>query len=367
MSGGASPGAVHQVVSTLEAGDAVGGEVLLLQRQLRARGFASDIHVAHRHGREPAPVHDLDALDAAARPAVVLYHVATASQATDRLVSSGLPLVVVYHNVTPAVFFWGVDMAHHDACLRAVDDLRALRSAARLAVGHSEFSRRELEALGFERTAAVPLLLDTDDVEDATPGALHDDAREGAPVLLTAGRVAPNKCIEDVLRLHHALRHSGREVRLWIAGDASRLPRYAQALQAMAERFGEAAQVRWLGAISRDQLVDCYRGAALYVSMSEHEGFGGTLVEAMRAGTPVLAHDAGAVAETLGGAGALLPRDSKHIPLAAEMAARILDDEGLRRRMARRGRRRAAELSPENAFARLLDHLHAAGLLRAAA
>ena len=358
--------AVHQVVSTLEPGDAVGNEVLLLQRHLHAAGYAGDVFVAHRSGREPAAVRDLDALlESTPPPHAVLYHFATASTASERLAGAALPLVLVYHNVTPASFFWGVDRAHHDACVGAVDELRALRPSVRLAVAHSEFSRGELVALGYQHTVSVPLLLDVADIDAPHHGPLYGEATGGAPVLLSVGRVAPNKCLEDTLRLQCALRRDGRDVRLWLAGDSTRLPAYSDGLHDMAGRLGIADSVRWLGAVSRSELVDCYRGAAVYVSMSEHEGFGGTLVEAMRAGTPVVAFDAGAVAETVDGGGILLRR--KHIPVAAEMVGAVLDDDRLRRALGDAGQRRAAELEPATAFAQLLHALHGAGLVEQAA
>lgn len=355
--------AVHQVVSTLEPGDAVGNEVQLLQRHLHAAGYASDVFVAHRTAREPSTVRDLDALldSASAPPRAVLYHFATASTASERLARSALPLVLVYHNVTPASFFWGVDRAHHEACLDAVDELRALRLHVRLAVAHSEFSRGELVALGYERTASVPLLLDVAEMDSTETGALYAEATGGAPVLLSVGRIAPNKCIEDTLRLHCALRQGGRDVRLWVAGDGTRMPGYSDALRNMTQRLGIADSVRWLGPVSRNELVDCYRGAAVYVSMSEHEGFGGTLVEAMHAGTPVVAFDAGAVAETVDGGGILLRR--KHVAIAAEVVGSVLDDAHLRERLRGSGQRRAAELQPASAFARLMHALHGAGLV----
>jgi glycosyltransferase involved in cell wall biosynthesis len=57
------------------------------------------------------------------------------------------------------------------------------------------------------------------------------------------------------------------------------------------------------GAIPDEELAIYYRHAAVYISLSEHEGFCVPLVEAMAAGVPVLAYSAAAVPDTLGGAG----------------------------------------------------------------
>ena len=52
-------------------------------------------------------------------------------------------------------------------------------------------------------------------------------------------------------------------------------------------------------------LLACYRAAHVFVSMSEHEGFGVPLLEAMKFDVPVIAYDAAAVGETVDGAGVL--------------------------------------------------------------
>src|SRR5207302_1441148 len=148
-------------------------------------------------------------------PAAVLYRSATASPATARLVASDLPLVLIHHNITPPHFFWGVDVAHHEGCRAAIDELPWLRDRVLLAVGHSEFTRRHLETLGFRRTAAVPLMLGEQPQPELPPGRLRDEIA-AAPTLLSVGRIAPNKRLEDTVRLLHAYRQGVEpRARLW--------------------------------------------------------------------------------------------------------------------------------------------------------
>src|SRR4029077_16961596 len=56
------------------------------------------------------------------------------------------------------------------------------------------------------------------------------------------------------------------------------------------------------GPVPDEDLAVYYRTAAVYISLSEHEGFCVPLVEAMATDVPVLAYAAGAVPDTLGGA-----------------------------------------------------------------
>ena len=74
--------------------------------------------------------------------------------------------------------------------------------------------------------------------------------------------------------------------------------RHAVWYQMLPERFV------FTGGVPNEDLAAYYRWADAYVSLSEHEGFCVPLVESMAMDVPVLAYAAGAVPETLGGAGA---------------------------------------------------------------
>jgi glycogen synthase len=77
-------------------------------------------------------------------------------------------------------------------------------------------------------------------------------------------------------------------------------PAYADGLVRYAASLGLADAVDFVSGISDDELAAHYRFADVLVMLSEHEGFGVPLVEAMGHGLPVVAFDAGAVDEVLG-------------------------------------------------------------------
>jgi glycosyltransferase involved in cell wall biosynthesis len=111
------------------------------------------------------------------------------------------------------------------------------------------------------------------------------------------------------------------------------------------------------GHVEHDDLLAYYTGAQLFVSMSEHEGFGVPLVEAMLMDLPVLAFGGTAVSHTLGGAGVEFA--NKDIPAVAELGRQLLTDAALRGAVLQGQRRRLAAFAPEAVEATLRRHVDA--------
>jgi glycosyltransferase involved in cell wall biosynthesis len=81
--------------------------------------------------------------------------------------------------------------------------------------------------------------------------------------------------------------------------------------------------------VEDDELRALYSVARVYLSLSEHEGYGVPLVEAVLAGVPVVARDAGAVRETLDGAGVLVGVEAPPV-VVGSMLEPLAKDEGVR-------------------------------------
>lgn len=326
---------VYQVVPFLDAGDAIGDHARQLARVL---GDAHAGYIVDRAGASFAG--EAVRFDQArVGPGdLLVYHVAHASPIAGWLQQVAADLVVDYHGITPYEFLRGWDAGLAVALARARVELAQLAARALLGVAHSEFTRAELSAAGFGRTEALPILLD--------PGRLPAGRSEepAGRDWLFVSRIAPNKRVEDVLKAFAVYRRAWcGEARLHLVGRPDTAA-YDAALRRFADRLGVEG-VRFAGRIGDAELAAHYRRAGLLISMSEHEGFGVTLIEAMAAGLPVLAFAAGAVPETLGGAGVLFT--SKRYDEVAALASELLGDSPARARLVTAGRARAAEFAPE--------------------
>jgi glycosyltransferase involved in cell wall biosynthesis len=318
---------VHQLLGALHPGDAVGNEALALRGHLRAAGLGSEIFagfVDSRLGAEARPLREYAAEDG--RDTACLYHFSPGSPAGRAALEAKGPLAVVYHNVTPARFFAGWSDESARLAARAEGELRELAGRASLGLADSTFNRGELEAAGFATCSVLPFVHDPGRRVPPSP-VFERLYRDGRAHVLVVGRLAPNKRIEDVLRAFSLLQRGPvPRSRLLLVGDDG-LHAYATVLRGLARAL-RLREVVFCGRVDEDELRSAYGLADVLVSLSEHEGYGVPLVEAMLAGVPVVAYDAGAVAETMRGAGILL--GEKRPEVVAGVIERLLGDEALR-------------------------------------
>ncbi|MGH2499134.1 MAG: glycosyltransferase family 4 protein [Candidatus Limnocylindria bacterium] len=336
---------VHQFHPVLAPGDAMSDHVFALRDRIRAWGYPSEAYAVEAKKGVDQEAQSYRRLFRAVRPDdLLILHFSIGNEVFDQLTKIRARRVLVYHNVTPPEFFSGINdhaAAHARLGLR---QLEALAPHVELAIGVSEFNRKDLEMLGFERTAHVPILIDwtrydvpPDDGVLAAWAAVHTK-------LLFVGRISPNKRQDDLLRMAAYYRACiDPSVHLVVVGGHRDQPQYYARLLALREALGLQEHVTFTGPISLPALVSHYRQAACFISLSEHEGFGVPLLEAMRFDLPVVAYEAAAVGETLGDAGILLY--DRDLAAAAEAAALTIEDRDLRERMVRAGRRRIADFS----------------------
>jgi glycosyltransferase involved in cell wall biosynthesis len=343
---------VHQLVGALHPGDAVGNEIRAIRDLLRAAGHASEIAAGWCDPRLAAEAVSLQGLEQAGLDepeAVWLYHFSTGSPASGAALRVRGRLGLVYHNVTPARFFsrWSPEAARLAASAPA--ELRALAPRTALALAKSRFSLAELPAYGFERCALLPFVhqpkplpaLDRRAHAHAVApvfARLYDDGRTN---LLFVGRLAPNKRVLELVAAFAVLqRRLLPRSRLLLVGDTG-LQSYANAVLDLARQL-RLREVVLCGRVEEHELQAAYALADVFVSLSAHEGYGAPLVEAMLAGVPVVACEAGAVAETLDGAGILL--GSARPSLVAGTVERLVNDDALRQAVVARQERLAARV-----------------------
>ena len=297
---------VHQVLATLGYGDAIGHEVLGIQRALVAAGHESSIFVETADPRlEPLTLDYRDMVGTITDEDVLIHHFSIGSRASRTAYALPGRMVLVYHNITPPEYFIGVHKDLVKLCFRGRRELTAYIPRCDLALGDSEYNRQELQELGFHQTGVLPVVPDFSHLDAGSDRMLARDFDDGWVNVVFVGRVIPNKKFENVIRAFHAYRtrHNPRS-RLLLVGSYSGFERYLTMLHALIARLG-TPDVHFLGHVTNEELSAVYDVADLFLCASEHEGFCVPLVEAFYKRVPVLAYAATAVPATMDGAGVL--------------------------------------------------------------
>src|SRR5262249_28984955 len=167
------------------------------------------------------------------------------------------------------------------------------------------------------RIAALPLAVDTPAVEE-----LHAKDRDGR--LVAVGRLTPSKRYDDAIRALAILRRSVPSATLTIAGEGRDRTR----LEQLAAELGLEPAVAFPGRSSEVEKNALLTAADVLVGCSVREGWGLTVTEAARRGTPSVAYDIPGFRDSIAdGATGLLT--AAHPAALAASVARMLGDAGL--------------------------------------
>lgn len=337
---------VHQLVHTLSYGDAISGEVLALQRCFNDLGLDSEIYSINLHPKLKGKAKSYKEFPVDFCGETIL-HYSLGSPLNDlykNLTSSKRTLI--YHNLTPSSWFLSVNP-------RIVEDIEVgakelpdlCRLSSRL-LADSNFNASELDRLGFQADV-LELPIDPQRWEEASnPGIANLVKNSPGTHLLHVGRLAPNKCIEDIIKTFYFLHHFiDKNSTLWLVGIDIDTEVYSFSLKRLVHELGLDQAVNFAGCMADSEVKALYENCSAYICMSEHEGFCVPLIEAMNFGLPILAYAASAVPDTLGDAGVLV-HEKKH-PEMAELIYEISVNLELRSKLIAAGKQRIETLSYE--------------------
>ena len=150
---------INQWVPAAHRGDAIGDSARRVRDLLRGMGHQSELYALTIDDDLQGDVRPYG--DLARKGDLTIFHFALPSPMTaDFATLKGLR-VLQYHNVTPAAFFASYDPSLFRLATLGRRELATLVGAVDLALGDSDYNRRELETLGFRPTGVFPIAVDT--------------------------------------------------------------------------------------------------------------------------------------------------------------------------------------------------------------
>lgn len=341
---------IIQLLPNLAYGDAVGNDVLALNKLLNSLNIETKIYAIKIGNRIPVGIaesfYDMPVPE---KDDIIVYHLSIGCKIIrDYLLHHDCRKVMIYHNITPAHFFLPYSDKFDKAIREGLEDLQLLKDTFEVCITVSEFNKQDLRARGYTCPIAVlPILVPFADY-DRNPdyATIFRYAYDGWKNILFVGRIAPNKCQEDVILAFAAYKKLyNANARLLIVGNPNNTEIYYNRLKRYVKELG-VTDVIFTGFIPFEQILAYYHLADAFLCMSEHEGFCVPLLEAMKFDIPIVAYSSTAIPYTMGNAGIVFPEKDPN--MIAAILDEVIGNKELRERLITGQRQRLEYFRYEN-------------------
>ncbi len=329
--------AIHQFHSGSAYGDAVTNSMLMIRNLLRADDIESDVFVQHVDARMRHELRPHTELKPTRQDILIVHH-SMGHDLDGWLRELPMRKVIAYHNITPEQFF-PPDSHEAKYVRKGRIQLTELRDIFSGAIAISSFNAQELSDAGYSDVRIVPMVCNTGDIR-AAKFVIPETLRRDALNLLYVGRIVPHKRIDKLIDMTEALtRIYPGPVRMNVVGGYDPDSLVYSKIKSMIASSELDDSVILHNKVDAATMYGFYRCSDLFVSFSEHEGFGVPIVEAMALRLPVMIAPTIGMVDTLGGAGVVV-EDGRPDTAAAHVAV-LQEDRAWRRHIVRRQEARA--------------------------
>ena len=347
---------ISQLVHTLSYGDAISGEVIAIKRILEENGFNSDIYSINTHPKYKGLTKSYKELSKDTKDKIILHY--SLGSDLNRVYKNldNSKRMLIYHNITPAKFFEGVNPRIVNDIESGLSELPKLLKKTDLIISDSEYNASDIKKLGFD-SKVLPLLYDNKkwDIEE-NQGIKNILRKNNTINILHTGRLAPNKCIEDIIKSFYFLHHKiEKNSKLYLIGIDIDTEIYSFMLKDLVNTLNLKDSVYFCGSVADSELKAFYKNSHVYLCMSEHEGFCVPILEAMNFSLPVVSYESCALKDTVGNGG-ILVNEKKH-EYIGELLYKVATDKIIREEMILAGHERVKEFSEGNFTRNLLNLL----------
>lgn len=344
---------VIQMLDALDYGDGVSNDVIHIHELLNDLCIPNAIYSKWWNERVKSYTTLIDKYRY--RPGdCIIYHFSGKSFILEQVANYPCRRMIRYHNVTPPNFFLKSNPEAATFCQEGLEQIQCNISRFDGAIADSRFNADDLLSYGANASyvKVLPIVFDFDKYRCTKTILPLQQKLSAAPYFIYVGRMAQNKCIEDILTaFEYYYRFHDSSAYLYLVGNNTQSPEYTEFLLRKHGQMLSKEHVIFTGKVSEEELLTYYRSAAASLCMSEHEGFCMPLLEAASFDVPVIAYDSCAVPYTMGNSGILLQK--KDPALTAHLMDEVVHNSSLREGIIEKQRDNLINYSRESIKAQL--------------
>ncbi len=290
---------IHQFTPSVAFGDSISNAVLYAQRLLLEMGYKSNIYIGSN-------VVDLNFKNyiyhiseyEENEEQLLLYHHSIGHKDHEEILKFKDKKILIYHNITPSHFFKkNIDLSHR--CDLGRKQLENISNFFLGSIADSSYNKKELRYYGFKNTKVLPILIDFEKDEKVVPNERLVKQYSKNYNLLFVGRVVPHKAQLELIDVAFWLKLKGVDNFIFHIVGGVGDNEYMKSLNNYVTSLNLVDNINFTNKVDSKDLAAYYKLSDLYLSVSNHEGFGMPLIEAMKYDIPVLAYNAGGVSTTV--------------------------------------------------------------------
>lgn len=336
---------INQIGANLSYGDAISNEMMEIYETLKKKGYKTRIFAQHMDPRMKKYFTHFSEYEGNPDN-ILIFHASIGGEIFDYVKTLPDKKIMIYHNMTPAHFFKGYNETLYNLLSEGRKYVEGLADNIDLAVGDSDFNRRELVEYGYQNTDVFPILFNPGKYDVKPVKSVEREMSKAGKNILFVGRYSPNKKQEDIIKAFYIYnKYFNPDSHLHLVGSYEGLELYYSQLRALVSELGIGEHVSLHSHVSFDELVTFYREADAFLCMSEHEGFLVPALECFHFGLPLLSYAGGAVPETAGDASIIF--EEKDYQKIAETLHELLENEDKKDLMIERQRGRLKDFSKD--------------------
>ena len=340
---------IAQVLDYYNSGNAVANIALNFYKFTKRLNVQSNI-VARLIDKKDEYIEPLDILRDLSDEDVIMYHLCIGTPLNNEVCLYKGIKVLVYHNITPPDLLVDFDEPIAEACNDGLLELKDNLSFFDYSICDSEFNKSDLVNLGFDESKifVIPPLISSSDFKKEPSSHILKKYNDGKTNFLFVGRLSPHKKQDDLIKFFSYYKKKfNQNSRLILAGNGSQ--KYIDYLENLISELS-VDDVVLTRQIPFADLLAYYKTADFFVCMSEHEGYGMPLIEAMHFNIPVIAYNSSAISDTLRGGGVLL--NSKEPEFVSKVIENLRTDSVFKAKVLEKQAQVLSELTEEKIFAR---------------